>query len=141
EIEIAETDIYDNIDMLSGILTQLHENGFSMSMDDFGSGYSSLGMLKDLPVDIIKMDRSFFANPKDAKRSKVVVGNVIQMAKELGICIVAEGVEEKQHIKLLSELRCDMVQGFYYAKPMLSESFTQLIQSHAKFETTPPDED
>ncbi|MEG1747655.1 MAG: EAL domain-containing protein, partial [Oscillospiraceae bacterium] len=93
----------------------------------FGSGYSSLGMLKDLPVDIIKMDGSFFTNQKDPERSKIVVGNVIRMAEELGIRIVAEGVEVQQQIDFLRELGCDMVQGYYYAKPMESAEFTQLI--------------
>ncbi|MEG0709881.1 MAG: sensor domain-containing phosphodiesterase, partial [Longicatena sp.] len=133
EIEITETAIYDNIDTLSELLTELHENGFTMSMDDFGSGYSSLGLLKDLSVDIIKMDRSFFANQKDAQRSKVVVRNVIKMGEELGIRIVAEGVEDQIHIDLLRELHCDMVQGYYYAKPMEVSIFTKLIQNPTKF--------
>lgn len=98
-----------------------------MSMDDFGSGYSSLGMLKDFPVDVIKMDRSFFANQRDARRSKVVVGSIIQMAADLGIRIVAEGVEEQAHIDFLRELNCDMVQGYYYAKPMPANEFAQLL--------------
>ncbi|MEG0020844.1 MAG: bifunctional diguanylate cyclase/phosphodiesterase, partial [Oscillospiraceae bacterium] len=96
EIEITETAIYDNIETLEGLLLDLHKNGFTMSMDDFGSGYSSLGLLKNLPVDIIKMDRSFFANQEDAARSKIVVGNIIRMSKELGIGVIAEGVEEQQ---------------------------------------------
>ncbi|MEG2843722.1 MAG: EAL domain-containing protein [Ruthenibacterium sp.] len=127
EIEITETAIYDNIETLRILLNDLHQNGFTMSMDDFGSGYSSLGMLKDLPVDIIKMDGSFFTNQKDPERSKIVIGNIIRMAEELGIRIVAEGVEVQQQIDFLRELGCDMVQGYYYAKPMESVEFTQLI--------------
>lgn len=128
EIEITETAIYDNIEALEGILDDLHDAGFTMSMDDFGSGYSSLSMLKDLPVDVIKMDRSFFVNQKDADRSKVVMGSVIAMAANLGICIVAEGVEEEEHIDLLRSLHCDMVQGFYYAKPMPEGEFKMLLR-------------
>ncbi|MEG2958597.1 MAG: EAL domain-containing protein [Oscillospiraceae bacterium] len=127
EIEITETAIYDNIETLRILLNDLHQNGFTMSMDDFGSGYSSLGMLKDLPVDIIKMDGSFFTNQKDPERSKIVIGNIIRMAEELGIRIVAEGVEVQQQIDFLRDLGCDMVQGYYYAKPMESVEFTQLI--------------
>lgn len=133
EIEITESGIYDNIDKLETLLCDLHQNGFAMSMDDFGSGYSSLGMLKDLPVDIIKMDRGFFANQKDIRRSKIVVGSIINMAAGLGIRIVAEGVEEQQHIDLLRELHCDMVQGYYYAKPMPIQNFTALIQNPIRF--------
>lgn len=127
EIEITETVIFDNISILETLLTDIHESGFSMSMDDFGSGYSSLGMLKDFPVDVIKMDRSFFADQRDANRSKIVVGSIIQMAKSLDIRIVAEGVEEREHINFLRELNCDMVQGYYYAKPMSIDSFTNLL--------------
>ncbi|MEG2305397.1 MAG: EAL domain-containing protein [Lachnospiraceae bacterium] len=136
EVEITETAIYDNLNTLNVVLAELHKNGFLMSMDDFGSGYSSLGMLKDLSVDAIKMDRSFFANQRDVERSKIVVGNIIRMAKELGICIVAEGVEEQQHIDLLQELHCNMVQGYYYARPMPLENFTKLIKYPKRFNET-----
>ncbi|MEG1106159.1 MAG: bifunctional diguanylate cyclase/phosphodiesterase [Eubacterium sp.] len=132
EIEITETAIYDNIDMLEILLVDLHKNEFTMSMDDFGSGYSSLGMLKDLSVDIIKMDRSFFASQRDVERSKIVVGSIIEMAEKLGIRIVAEGVEEQEHIDLLRELHCDMVQGYYYAKPMPIKKLTNLLQKQQR---------
>lgn len=127
EIEITETVIFDHIDVLESLLDDIHKSGFRMSMDDFGSGYSSLGMLKDIPVDVIKIDRSFFANQRDIERSKTVVGSIIQMANKLGICIVAEGVEEQPHIDFLRELNCDMVQGYYYAKPMSVDNFTELL--------------
>lgn len=129
EIEITETVIYDNIEVLEVLLNDIHENGFTMSMDDFGSGYSSLGMLKNLPVDVIKMDRSFFANQQNTQRAKTVIGSVIQMAALLGIRIVAEGVENQEHIDLLRELHCDMVQGYYFAKPMPTDRFTTLISN------------
>lgn len=128
EIEITETVIYDNIDTLEVLLNDIHRNGFSMSMDDFGSGYSSLGMLKNLPVDVIKLDRSFFTSQRNTERSKTVVGSVIQMAAGLGIRTVAEGVEEQSDIDFLRELHCDMVQGYYYAKPMAVEAFSKLLR-------------
>ncbi|MEG0687066.1 MAG: bifunctional diguanylate cyclase/phosphodiesterase [Hungatella sp.] len=132
EIEITETAIYDNIETLEVLLIDLHNHGFTMSMDDFGSGYSSLGLLKNLPVDIIKIDRSFFANQKDAARSKIVLRSIITMSADLGIHIVAEGVEEQQHIDLLRELQCDMVQGYYYQKPMPDKDFTEFIRTPAR---------
>lgn len=135
EIEITETVIFDNIDTLSVLLEEIHQAGFTMSMDDFGSGYSSLGVLQNLPVDVIKMDRSFFVNQKDTTRSKAVVGSVIDMAAKLDINIVAEGVEEQEHIDLLRELKCGMVQGYYYEKPMPTENFIALMKSH-KYEST-----
>ena len=105
-----------------------------MSMDDFGSGYSSLGMLKNLPVDVIKMDRSFFANQRDIERSKIVLGSVIQMASKLGIRTVAEGVEKQEHIDFLRELHCDMVQGYYFSKPMPVNAFHKLLNEQEKGE-------
>lgn len=128
EIELTETVFYDNIQTLEVLLEEMHQAGFTMSMDDFGSGYSSLGVLQNLPVDVIKMDRSFFVNQKDAKRSKAVVSSVIDMAASLGIGIVAEGVEEKVHIDLLRELNCGMVQGYYYEKPVPVERFAELME-------------
>ncbi len=121
EVELTESIMYKNEDTLEAVLEKLHSAGFSLSMDDFGTGYSSLGLLKNLPVDVIKIDRSFFTGSKHKKRTKTVVGNVLRMAKELGIQTVAEGVETQEHIELLRSLQCDMVQGYYYAKPMPAE--------------------
>lgn len=127
EVELTETAIYDNCEALRSIFSELHQAGFTMSMDDFGSGYSSLGLLKDLPVDVIKIDRSFFAVQEGKVRSKVVVGSMIEMAKKLGIHTVAEGVEERSSIDLLLELNCDMVQGYYYARPLPEKEGTALL--------------
>ncbi|MEG2044387.1 MAG: bifunctional diguanylate cyclase/phosphodiesterase, partial [Clostridia bacterium] len=127
EIELTETIIFENVEILESLVLELHQNGFTLSMDDFGSGYSSLGMLKNIKVDNIKMDRSFFANQKDPIRSKIVLDFIIKMAHTLGISIIAEGVEEKAQINLLKELQCDMVQGFYFAKPMPLKQFQKLI--------------
>lgn len=132
EIEITETVIYDNIETLEVLLNKLHSVGFTMSMDDFGSGYSSLSMLKDLPVDVIKMDRSFFANPKDGERSKAVVGSVIAMANGLGIRTVAEGVETQEQINLLRELNCNMAQGYFFARPIPESDFKKLLMTEQK---------
>lgn len=134
EIEITETAIYDNIETLAVLLDQLHADGFTMSMDDFGSGYSSLGMLQNLPVDVIKMDRCFFVNQKDAQRTYTIVGSVIEMATKLGISIVAEGVEEKEQIDFLRELNCDMAQGYFFAKPMPVHDFNKLLGASEKKE-------
>ena len=127
EIELTETAIFDNFSLLEDILLQLHQAGFTMSMDDFGSGYSSLGLLKNLRVDVIKIDRSFFVNQQSEQRSKIVLGSVIDMAKKLGIYTVAEGVEEQVHIDLLRELGCDIVQGYFYSKPFPEEEMDKLL--------------
>ena len=127
EVELTETAIFDNYDLLATILKQLHLEGFTMSMDDFGSGYSSLGLLKNLDVDAIKIDRSFFVKQESEERSKIVLGSVIDMAKKLGIFSIAEGVEEQVHIDLLRELGCDTVQGYYFAKPMPAEEMEPIL--------------
>lgn len=128
EVEFTETAIYENMAEFEQVLMDLHKSGFTVSMDDFGSGYSSLGLLKNLPFDVIKIDRSFFVNQKDEKRSKTVLGSVMDMAENLGIRTVAEGVEEKVHLDLLRELHCDMVQGYYFAKPMPEKEFILLLK-------------
>ncbi|MEG1742323.1 MAG: EAL domain-containing protein, partial [Acetivibrio sp.] len=110
-------------------------------MDDFGTGYSSLGMLKNLPADVIKLDRSFFLDQKDTTRSKIVVGSIIEMATALGIHIVAEGVEEKEHIDFLKNLNCDMAQGYYFAKPMKVEDFTKLVSVQQNLRLIPKEKE
>ncbi len=129
EVELTESTIFDNEEILITVLEKLHREGFTLSMDDFGSGYSSLGLLKNIPVDVIKIDRRFFVDSKDDKRAKTVIANVMKMAKELSIHTVAEGVETKDNIELLRSLGCDIVQGYYYSKPMSADDFTnKLIQ-------------
>lgn len=123
EIELTESVIYDNEEKLQELLKKLHTVGFMLSMDDFGTGYSSLGLLKDLRVDVIKIDRSFFTGNKHIGRAKSVIESVMQMAKKLNIQTVAEGVEEKEHIDFLKEVGCNIVQGFYYARPLPAEEF------------------
>lgn len=123
EIELTESVMYNNETALTKLLHDLHDVGFTLSMDDFGSGYSSLGLLKNLPVDVVKIDRSFFANNIYETRAKAVISSVMSMAKKLGIETVAEGVETGEHVDFLREVGCNMVQGYYYARPMPAENF------------------
>ncbi len=132
ELELTESTIFHNEHILIQVLEDLHAAGFTLSMDDFGTGYSSLGLLKNIPVDVLKIDRSFFSISQDELRAKTVISNVIKMARELGIMTVAEGVETKEHISLLKELGCDIVQGFYYVRPMPEKDFTSQILSKIK---------
>ncbi len=123
EIELTETAIVGNEDILKRVLSELHKEGFTLSMDDFGSGYSSLGLLKDLVVDVIKIDRAFFADSNDQARANTVIRHIIKMANELGIDTVAEGVETADYVSFLRDAGCDSVQGYYFAKPMPVEDF------------------
>lgn len=123
EIELTESVFFDNAEIIENLLHDLRKEGFSLSIDDFGTGYSSLGLLKDLPIDIIKIDQSFFTNNKYAQRARAVIESVMQMAKKLGIFTVAEGVETKEHVNLLRSVGCDLVQGYYFARPEKAEQF------------------
>lgn len=125
EIELTESMSFDNISMLLGIVQRLKSFNFTISIDDFGTGYSSLHMLKDLPVDILKIDRDFFSQAADEKRGREVIASIIDMAKRLDMKTVAEGVEEKEQAEFLCSVKCDFVQGFYFSKPVCIYDFEE----------------
>ena len=122
-VELTETAMWDNEKIIIQMVEQLHKNGFLMAMDDFGTGYSSLSLLKNLPVDIMKIDRSFFYDNQYSDRAGILISNVMNMAKQLGMVTVAEGIEEQRHIDFLRQVGCDKVQGYYFARPVPAESF------------------
>ena len=123
EIEFTETVIVENVEHLDNVMKQMRDNGFIFSLDDFGSGYSSLNMLKNVVVDVIKLDMMFFKNSVDIKREEIIVGSLIYMAKALDMKIIAEGVETKEQLVRLKKLGCDIVQGYYFGKPVAKEEF------------------
>ncbi len=127
ELELTETAIFDNEDLLISVLDNLHKAGFRLSMDDFGTGYSSLGLLKNLKVDVLKIDRSFFINSENVNRTRTVIAHVINMAKDLGMETVAEGVELVEHVNLLKEMGCDIVQGYYFSRPIPADDFVNKL--------------
>ncbi len=128
EVEITESSMVGNEAVLKSVLAELHEAGFTLSMDDFGSGYSSLGLMKEIPIDVVKIDRSFFEASQEVERERIVISSVIDMAKKLNIHTVAEGVETQEHIDFLKTLGCEIVQGYFYAKPMpFSEFFDKYL--------------
>jgi EAL domain-containing protein (putative c-di-GMP-specific phosphodiesterase class I) len=129
EIEITESAVFDNEELLIDSLNALHDAGFRLSIDDFGTGYSSLNMLKNISVDVMKMDRGFFVNSTDESKSRLVISSVTKLAKDLGISTVAEGVETKELIDFLRELGCDIVQGYYYSKPMPENELMLLLKN------------
>ena len=129
EIEITETAVFENIDVLIDIIKDLRLMGFPVSIDDFGSGYSSLNLLKDLEVDVLKLDREFFNFTTDIERSQAVVAHVVAMAKALNIRTVSEGVETIEHVEFLKRVGCDIAQGYYFAKPMPMADFENLISA------------
>lgn len=123
EIEITET--YNEQGLCEGI-TLLKEHGYTLLMDDFGSGYSSLNTLKDTQFDVIKIDRGFLQDFIGSERGQKIVEHTIQMTRSIGLDMVAEGVETKEQAMFLMDCGCDIAQGFYYARPMEVENFNQL---------------
>lgn len=122
-VELTETAIAENEDAMQQLVEELHKNGFLVAMDDFGTGYSSLSMLKNLPVDILKIDRSFFYDIRYRNRVRILITNIMNLAEQLEMITVAEGVEEKRHIDFLRQAGCDKVQGYYFARPVPAELF------------------
>ena len=123
ELELTESAFFDDKQILLDTIKKLKEFGFKVSMDDFGAGYSSLNSLKELPLDIIKLDAQFFRDIEDKKRADLIVCDTIKLAKKLGMQIVAEGIETREQVDFLAQQHCDLIQGFYFAKPLPVEDF------------------
>lgn len=126
ELEFTESVLSTDTDVFENVVLNLQKNGFICSLDDFGSGYSSLNLLKNLPIDVLKLDIMFFRQTKDLHRERVVITNSINMARELGIKTIAEGVEQMDSVEFLREAGCDIIQGYVFAKPMPVEAFEKL---------------
>ena len=133
EIELTETVAYEEMNNLLDVMRQIKEAGFGLSMDDFGSGYSSLNLLKEMPVDVLKLDKGFLddCGGNESTREKRIISHVISMAKDLEISVLAEGVETMQQKEFLRESNCDMIQGYYYAKPMPTDKFVNYLEASA----------
>ncbi len=127
-LEITESAYSDDGAQLIGAIRNLREAGFKIEMDDFGSGYSSLNSLSEMPVDIIKLDMSFTRKIHENSKSLRVVELVVEMAKSIGALVVAEGVENETQYKLLKQVGCDCVQGYFFSKPLPSEDFEAFVE-------------
>lgn len=128
ELEITESSVLENPQLVINLLEQLRALGFYISMDDFGTGYSSLSYLKNLPIDKLKIDRSFIMNIREHPKNQIIVKTIIFLAKELGIHVLAEGVETEEEHTFLLENKIDSIQGYYYAKPMPLDEMERLLR-------------
>ena len=126
-VEVTETSAIGGTELVSGVLRQLHDYGYIVEMDDFGSGYSSLNILKDLEVDIIKLDMRFLSGSIGG-RGGTIISAIVQMAKWLGTPVIAEGVETMEQADYMKSIGCKYVQGYLYSKPVPEEEFMQKIQ-------------
>jgi EAL domain-containing protein (putative c-di-GMP-specific phosphodiesterase class I) len=126
DFELTESASYDNTEQMIHVLNELRDQGFHISMDDFGTGYSSFSLLTQMPLDTLKIDKSFVDKvgvenliAKDVS----VIRHIISLAKELGFICLAEGAESKIQIDELRSLGCDVIQGYYYSKPIAIEEY------------------
>lgn len=123
-LEITESIFLDKPEELNRVLVRLQDLGFKLEVDDFGSGFSSLNLIRNITVDTIKIDKEFLDSEISSEKGKIVVNHTIDMAKDLKLQVIAEGVETKEHVDFLKNSNCDIAQGFYFAKPMPIETFT-----------------
>jgi len=127
ELELTENMPMASEDFLVEVFNNIARLGVSLAIDDFGSGYSSLNILHTMPFDTLKIDQMFFQNKTGSERGRRIIETVVLMAQKLGITVVAEGVETKEQVAFLKAIGCNMVQGFYFAKPMPSYEFEHLL--------------
>lgn len=132
EIELTESGDFQNYEIMSGIVNGLRDNGIRTSVDDFGTGFSSLNMIKNIDLNIIKIDKSFIPlenDYTDKDRDKIMFGNIINMVKQLGKKTVAEGVETASQYEYLKSVGCDMIQGYLFDKPLTENDFKERLSA------------
>lgn len=127
ELEITESLIMQNVETNIPLLKSLRALGVQLALDDFGTGYSSLSYLKNFPFNILKVDKSFIDDVTSAEGSAAIVNAIIEMGKKLGLTIIAEGVENQEQLNFLKLHKCDLIQGYYYSKPIPEAELTQLL--------------
>lgn len=127
ELEITESILIDDFEEITEKLAVLRDIGIKISLDDFGTGYSSLSYLKGLPIDTLKIDKSFIDTVITDENTKIITESIIYMVKKLGFETIAEGVETEEQFRYLNEISCDIIQGFYLGKPMPSEDIEELL--------------
>ncbi|GAA0229021.1 EAL domain-containing response regulator [Marinomonas primoryensis] len=129
QLEITETYLMQNIDNSLQLFNEIKALGVSLAIDDFGTGYSSLSYLNRLPVDSLKIDRSFIIGLPKSNEKKCLVKNIIQMSHDLDMSVVAEGVETQAQLDTLRHLKCDEIQGYFYSPPVSAEEFRILLEN------------
>jgi diguanylate cyclase (GGDEF)-like protein/PAS domain S-box-containing protein len=127
ELELTESMLIDNVEHTLDVLTRLRTMGVRMAIDDFGTGYSSLNYLKQFPVDTLKIDQSFIRNLPNNKDDAQITRTIISMAHNLGLGVIAEGVETKEQLEFLQQVQCEEVQGYYFSRPIPDSALVKLI--------------
>lgn len=130
-VEITESAVVDNPKYTNEIIRKLHNCGYIVEMDDFGSGYSSLNVLKDIELDIIKLDMLFMSQETESNRGGTILSSIVRMAKWLGMPVIAEGVEHVEQADFLRSIGCDCIQGYLYSKPLPEEEYEEILTGNA----------
>lgn len=128
QVELTESIFFDNTDTITDFVNHMHEHGLLICIDDFGSGYSSLNMLKDIPIDVLKIDRGFLLDTGDPQRQRIILSSIAEMARQLRMDVVVEGVETDDNVALMKEFGCSVAQGYYFARPMDETSFGEIFE-------------
>ncbi len=132
ELELTENILLDNVEKTISILHDLNAIGVSVSIDDFGTGYSSLSYLQRLPIDTLKIDRSFLNDVQSEDDDAPIITTIIGMAKNLKLNVIAEGIETRQQLEFLKKHQCDQAQGFYFGRPCPAKEFSEKLKSSTK---------
>lgn len=132
KLEVTESAYTENADQVIAVISRLRGKGYEIEMDDFGSGYSSLNMLSTMPVDVLKMDRAFIHNIEHSVKDLRLVEMVLDIARNLKVPVIAEGVETEDQATLLKELGCDVIQGYYFSQPLPAEEFEKMIRESVR---------
>jgi EAL domain-containing protein (putative c-di-GMP-specific phosphodiesterase class I) len=125
KLEVTESAYTENSDQVIQVVEGLRRKGYEVEMDDFGTGYSSLNMLSSMPIDVLKMDREFIRNIEHNEKDIQLVALILDIAKNLKIPVIAEGVETENQLRLLKDLGCELVQGYYFSRPLPANEFEQ----------------
>lgn len=128
ELEFTESIAFDNLTLLTKIVKELKRENFSCSIDDFGKGYSSLSLLKDLPIDTLKIDRLFFVHGENKAKDAILVESIVELVRKLNIRTVAEGIETTEQVAFLQSIRCDLIQGYVFFRPMPEQEYEAALE-------------
>lgn len=128
-LEITESAYSDNSSGIIELIDRLRSDGFTIEMDDFGSGYSSLNMLSSMPIDILKLDMGFIRKMCDSEKNKHMVEIILEIARYLAVPVIAEGVETEQQYRILKDMGCNVIQGYYFSKPLPPEELNEIIMN------------
>ena len=126
-LEITESAYVRDSSEIVNVVSELQEHGFFIEMDDFGSGYSSLNMISELPIDALKLDMYFIKNAFSKSHNTKMISIVVDIADYLGVPVIAEGVETEEQYLAIKELGCSVIQGYYFSKPLPASEFEKFI--------------